>query len=196
LPDTEQAQLALQRIAHLTPETMLAERQERPRIPVVVRAQNVGLMGQMPDIRPQEADPATTAAGYVKHLEEFPHDSEAREKLALLYANHYQRLDLATDQLEQLIACPGQPPKQVVHCLNLLADLQITMSADVAAARATLQRIIDLYPKTDAAENALNRMAYLKLELRQKQQSQVVKLGSYEQNLGLKGPGPGDGHSG
>ncbi len=191
LPGTEQAQLALQRIAHLTPEAMLAEREAPARIALRPGEQNIGLRTTPVNLVPPPEDPSVVAGKFVQHLEQYPDDYEAREKLALLYAREYQRLDLATDQLEQLIGYPGQPTKQVVHWLNTLADLQIELTGDEAQARATLRRIAELYPKTAAAENALNRIAYLKLELRPKRAAQVVKLGSYEQNIGLKHGPPG-----
>jgi tetratricopeptide (TPR) repeat protein len=187
LPDTEQAQAALQRIAHLTPQEMIDAEVNRPRVTLQARAgESMGLQERVPDIRPAEETPEAAAGRLVAHLAEHPYDDDAREKLALVYARHYGRLDLATDQLEQLITSPNQPPKQVAHWLNLLADLQLELSGDEGGARATLQRVADLYPKTAVAENALNRMAYLKLEVRAKQQSQAIKLGSYEQNIGLK----------
>jgi tetratricopeptide (TPR) repeat protein len=196
LPETEQAQLALQRLAHLTPPEMLAEGRDPRRVTVQRRDARIGIQGVPLEVHAPEEDPAEAAAQYVRHLEQFPADNEAREKLALLYAHHYQRLDLATDQLEQLISSPNQPPKEVVRWLNLLADLQVELAGDEGLARQTLQRIPDLYPRTAAAENAFKRVAHLKLELRPKQQSQIFALGSYEQNIGLKGgpsgPVPGD----
>jgi len=186
LPDTEQAQLAFQRLAHLTPPEMLDERHRAQKVALPAGAENVGLRREPLHVKPPEEDPSTTAAKYVAHLEQHPYDNEAREKLALLYARHYQRLDLATDQLEQLIGYPNQTSKQVVHWLNLLADVQMDLAGDIDLVRQTLERIRKLYPKSAAAENTLNRIAYLKLELRQKQTSQAIKLDSYEQSLGLK----------
>ena len=49
-----------------------------------------------------------------------------------------------------------------------------------------MNRIIELNPKLATADNARNRLSILKLELKAKEKSQVVKLGSYEQNIGLK----------
>jgi hypothetical protein len=139
-----------------------------------------------PQIEEQKEDPAQLAAAYIKRLDEFPADNEARERLAVLYAEHYQRLDLAEQQLEQLVAVPNQPPRQVVHWLNLIADLQVKVGGDVERARQTLQRIPEIFPKSAYAENALNRIAYLNLEAKGQQKSQAVKLGSYEKYLGLK----------
>ncbi|MEK7686629.1 MAG: tetratricopeptide repeat protein [Verrucomicrobiota bacterium] len=189
LPDTELAQMAAQRIAHLTPMEMLLEKKEPSRIALRKFEDRIGLQDRVETHAPIK-DPAALAEQYVKHLEEYPLDNEARENLAMIYANHYQRLDLALDQLEQLIAAPHQPAKQVVHWLNVLADLHIKLAGDANAARQALQRIVDTYPKSAAAENALSRMAYLKLELRPQQKSQAVKLGTYEQNIGLKGREP------
>jgi tetratricopeptide (TPR) repeat protein len=186
LPETEQAQLALQRIAHLTPQEMLAEEQSPRRMAVEHHHQRLGLDGASPDVRPPEQAPEEAVAEYVRHLEQFPYDNEAREKLALLYARHSARLDLAIDQLEQLISFPNQPAREVVRWLNLLADLQVQVGGDLEMARTTLRRIVELYPGSAAAQNALSRIARLKLEMRPKEQSPAVRLGSYEQNIGLK----------
>lgn len=185
-PETEQAQMANQRIAHLASTKLHDATQERTPIALPHGADNIGLRDDSAGLRAPAEDVAGTAADYVKHLEQYPLDNEAREKLAVIYAEHYHRLDLATDQLEQLIAAPHQPAKHVVHWLNTLADLQIKEASDLAAAQRTLQRIVDQFPKTAAAENALHRLAYLKLELRANEKSQAVKLGSYEQDIGLK----------
>ena len=65
-------------------------------------------------VPPAWLDPGEAAAAYVRHLEQHPLDMEAREKLAVLYAGHFKRLDLAASELEQMIAQPNQPPKLVV----------------------------------------------------------------------------------
>ena len=192
-PETEQAYHAGQRIAHLTPSEMLAEKNEPHRIKLGQYQENIGLLREPVTVRPPKEDPATVAASLVRHLEQHPQDGEARERLALIYAEHYQRLDLAADQVEELLAQPNLPAKQAVHWLNMLADLRVRHGSDLAAAREVLQRIIDLFPRSAAAESAKNRMAHLRLELRGKKESPVVKLGSYEQNIGLKGrPGISD----
>ncbi len=188
LPETEQAQLALQRIAHLTTPELLAEKHEPHPIALRHFDDRLGLRtpSEPSQVEEPQEDQAQVAAACIKRLEDFPADNEAREKLATLYAGHYQRLDLAEEQLEQLITSPNQPSKQVVHWLNLMADLQIKATGDVSRARQTLHRITELFPKTAFAENALNRIAYLNLETRSQQKSQAVKLGSYDKYLGLK----------
>ena len=137
-------------------------------------------------LKAPEVDQAQAAADYVKHLEEHPLDTHAREQLAVLYATHYHRLDLALDQLEQLVQQPNHAPKQVVHWLNLMADLQVKAGVEHDRVRETLQRIIDQYPDLAAAESARRRLDILKLELKAKANNRAVQLGAYEQNIGLK----------
>jgi uncharacterized protein (DUF1499 family) len=185
-PDTPEAQMATQRIAHLAPSDYLAQQKARPRIVLRAFEDNLGLKSASAGAQPPSETPEALAAKYVEHLRQFPLDNEVREHLALLYADHYGRLDLATGQLEQLIAQPNAPAGQVAHWLHLLADLHIKKAGDEAAARAALQRIMDQFPRTALAEKARSRLAYLNLELRSTKQSRALKLGSYEQNLGLK----------
>src|SRR5258706_1331280 len=125
LPDSEFALGAAQRIAHLGNLDMILAPHDRKKFTVTEGPRNLGLMLAQDQTKPKEIDPAKLASDYVKHLEEHPLDTEAREKLALIYADHYSRLDLASDQLEQMIAQPNQPGRLVVHWLNLLAALQI-----------------------------------------------------------------------
>jgi len=186
-PDTELSLQAAQRIAHLggTEKVVLASLDRQP-LPVPEGAKSMGLLASTEHLRPAEADPTKLAAAYVKHLEEHPLDTEAREKLAVIYAEHYQRLDLATGELNQLIEFPNQPAKRVAHWLNLLADLQIQHGADYDTVRATLERIVERFPDYAAGELARARLARLKLELKGRKEAPGVKLGVYEQNIGLK----------
>ena len=192
LPESEFALAAAQRIAHLAKTEALISAHDRRPIHVPEGVKSVGLLQSSAHLRPTATDPAELTGEYVRHLEQHPQDTEAREKLAALYADHYGRLDLAADQLGQLINQPHQPPRNVVHWLNLLADLQIRHGADYDTIRETLEQIIERYPNLAAAGMARNRLDLVKLELKAKQRNQPVKLGTYEQNLGLKrGSGPG-----
>ncbi len=126
---------------------MLLAPHDRQTINVKQGVVNLGLhRGEDGRLKAPEIDQEKVAAEYVAHLEQHPNDSHAREKLAVLYGTHYHRLDLAVDQLEQLITQPNHVAKQVAHWLNLMADLQVQEGADEDAVRATLQRIIDLFP--------------------------------------------------
>jgi tetratricopeptide (TPR) repeat protein len=186
LPDTEYALNAAQRIAHLGNAEILLGPHEPKKFALTEHPRHLGIRPPAEPIKPQEKDPAEAAMEYVKQLERHPLDNEAREQLAAIYVDHYHRLDLAADQIEQMVQEPRQPHKLVVRWLNLLADLQIRSGADLATVKKTLQRIIDLDPKAAAAETAWKRIALVKLELKVNQEKQSVKLGSYEQNIGLK----------
>ena len=94
---------------------------------------------------------------------------------------------MATNELAQLINEPNQPPKYVAHWLNLLADLQIRGGADYDTVRQTLEKIIEHFPGMAVAELARSRLAHLKLEIKgQTVETPGMKLGVYEQNIGLK----------
>ena len=186
-PDTELSLQAAQRMAHLggTEKQLLASLDRQP-MAVPEGIKNVGLLKSSEHLRPAEMDPAELAAVYVKHLEQHPLDTEVREKLAIIYANHYQRLDLATLELNQLIEQPNQPAKHVAHWMNLLADLQIRLGADYETVRLTLEKIVERFPDLAAAELARTRLGRLKFELKGQKETPGVKLGVYEQNIGLK----------
>jgi tetratricopeptide (TPR) repeat protein len=185
-PESESALGAAHRIAHLGSAEMLLAPHERRKFIVPEGVHNLGLLRGRTHFKPAEQDPEQAAAECVKHLEQHPQDTEAREKLAVIYADHYHRLDMATGELEQMIGQPNQPGRLVVHWLNVLADLQIRSDAGFEAVQQTLQRIVDRDPKAAPAEIARHRLALLKLEMKSKEMSQAVKLGSYDQNIGLK----------
>jgi TolA-binding protein len=186
-PDTDLALLAKQRIAHLggMGKTLMATHERGP-VFVPEGVKNVGLLESSAHLVPAETPPEELAGAYVKHLREHPDDTEAREKLAIIYARNYQRLDLATVELEQMISEPNHQPKRIAHWLNLLADLQIHGGADYETARATLEKIVEQFPDYAVAELARSRLAHLKLEFKALEKTANKTLGVYEQNIGLK----------
>jgi tetratricopeptide (TPR) repeat protein len=185
-PETELALRAAQRIAHLASGEMLLPHQERRKFKVAKGIENIGLIPGREGVAAPELNPETEASQLVQQLEQHPHDTEARERLAALYVSHYRRPDLAVEQIESLLEVPNHAPKTIVRWLNLLADIQVRANATPETVHATLQRIIDFDPTLAAAELARNRQALLHLEFKANEKSQTVKLGSYEQNIGLK----------
>jgi len=186
-PGTEISLQAEQRIAHLVEtEKMILARHDGQDIVVPEGVKNIGLLDSTAFLKPQEVEPGKLAAAHVKHLEAHPHDTEVREKLAAIYANDFKRLDLATMELAQLINEPKHKPKQVAQWLNLLANYQIELGADLETVQATLEKIVERFPGLPVAEIAQRRLARLKNEFKGRQQSSSVKLGTYEQNIGLK----------
>ncbi len=184
-PNTSYSQLASQRIAHLEAAQETVDQRSRSVVLQKNYAQDIGLQKKV--LSRDVNDPSVLAGEYVAHLQLHPFDNDARQKLAVLYAEQFQRLDLAELEFEQLITQPNQSPKQQAHAISLLADCQVKAGQGNAAAK-TIQRIIDMFPNTALAEMAATRLAYLSTELKGKEKSQAtVKLGSYRKDLGLKG---------
>jgi len=187
-PGTGLALQAAQRIAHLGGvEKILLATHDRQAVFVPAGVKNLGLLASSKFLIPEEMEPEKQAAICVKHLEQHPLDTEVREKLAILYARHYKRLDLAALELSQLVNEPQQPPKRAAHWLNLLADLQIHGGADYDAVRQTLENIVERFPDLPVAAMARTRLGRLKIELKGQKETPDKKLGVYEQNIGLKG---------
>jgi tetratricopeptide (TPR) repeat protein len=190
-PGTELALKAEQRMAHLGgTEKILMAQHNRERIAVPEGVKNLGLRDSTEFLKPPEIEPGKLAAAHVKHLETHPHDSEVREKLAVIYAKDFRRLDLATMELVQLINEPRHTPKQIAGWLNLLANFQVELGADVATVRSTLQTIVDRFPDLPLAVVTQRRLERLNSEFKGKETKAAVKLGEYEQNIGLKYGGP------
>jgi tetratricopeptide (TPR) repeat protein len=186
-PESELALRAEERIAHLVEtEKTLLEQQARTPIHLPAGVKDAGLLDSTAFMRPPEIEPGKLAAAHVKHLAAHPHDAEAREKLAVLYAQDFQRLDLATLELEQLINEPRYAPKQIAGWLNLLAGFQIDAGADVATVTATLQQIVDRFPDLPLADLTRRRLARINAEMKGRETKPGIKLGTYEQNIGLK----------
>lgn len=185
-PGSQMAQTAAQRIAHLSSVDSLLESRERPAIALKHFDPYRSLKMESADAEASSQDAETRANDCLKKLEQHPFDTEAREKLAMIYAHDYQRLDLAAEQLEQLVSQPNQRPRQVARWLNLLAELQIKIGNDVPAADKTVRRIRDLFPGTAYAEQATIRLEYLRFEAKRNEETQSLKLGSYERDVGLK----------
>lgn len=190
-PETELSLQAEQRIAHLGgAEKILLAAYDRQPVAVPEGIKNLGLMNSASFIVPEEIEPGKLAAAHVKHLEQYPHDSEVREKLAIIYAKDFKRLDLATLELAQLINEPRHKPKEVAHWLNLLANLQIELGADCHTVAETLEKIVARFPDLPVADVARRRLARLDQEFRGQKETPGVKLGVYEQNIGLKRGSP------
>jgi tetratricopeptide (TPR) repeat protein len=183
---TEAAITASQRLAHLPDPAALAAREEPAAIPVVRHEERLGLTEDLGASQLVEQDPAALTREYVERIEASPDDWESREKLAQLYVNHWQRFDLATDLLEELIRRPGMAPRQVARWLNELADLQLKSPEGSGVARLTLERIGTLFPGSQWAQQAESRIQLLGLDRRAKAAPRTVRLGTYEANIGLK----------
>jgi tetratricopeptide (TPR) repeat protein len=176
LPDTEFARAAANRIAHLGSADHVTRQREPGTIKLTPGVEYLGLLKDQSHLLPKEKSFKDEAAELVAHLDVHPLDHEARERLAVIYARNYGRLDFATEQLEQLIAAPGESPRHVARWLNLLADLQVHCTGNADLARQTLQRIVDLFPNQSQGELARQRQMSLGLELKHYEQARTVKF--------------------
>ncbi len=187
-PDTQLAQQAEQRIARMDSVDSLLKDQAKRKFEVTPGIRNIGLRN---DVKKEEAEinPAVLANQYVKQLERHPMDTDTREKLALLYAEKFQRLELAVDQLEQLIAHPSESVAHIGRWMNLLATLYVKHGGDIVGAEQVLHRLIERFPKSAIAHAAQTRLAYLDQELKALDKTESKALGTYEQKMGLKKAG-------
>ena len=185
-PDTPLEHNARQRLARMeSAEAVFEEREKGGVYEVKQGLRNIGLRREA-TVEEVEPDPSILANQYVKQLERHPMDTDTREKLALLYAEKFQRLELALDQLEQLIAHPSETPAHIGRWLNLVATLRIQQGKDMDGAVAALHRLIERFPKSAVAYAATTRLAHLDQELKGLEKGEVKTLGVYEQKLGLK----------
>lgn len=188
-PGTPEAVDAAQRLAH-TGDGSWRREQKAPSLLHVPKADDrlgLRMRDEVPE-PPPEADPEVEAEELRQQLAMHPQDNEARERLALLYVNRFQRLDWATGEFDKLLAQPHQPAKMVARWLNQLADVQIRCGGHEAAARATLLRVAQLFPGTAHAAKAKSRMDFLKLEMRVNEKGQVMRPGLASE----EGRGPSD----
>lgn len=184
---TPYAQQALQRMAHLPTVERLRELDENKTVDYTQGEKNIGLRPDYGQSLPiPEENPGVLLESYLEQLRNHPADTDTREKLAMLYADEFQRLDLATVQFEQLIALPTETQKHIVRWLNLLANYQVKLGNDADLAARTLRRIIERFPNGASAEQAFERLASVKGELRANRKTEVKVLGQYEKNVGLK----------
>lgn len=184
-PNTPQSHQAEQRLAHMASPEQYQAAHESKTYSVKAGLRDIGLASSSA-MASAEPDFAAIANGYVKHLEKFPLDMEIREKLAVLYAESYQRVNMAADQLEIMISRPNESPKNVVRWLNLLATLHAKYGNDLPSAEQALRRIIALNPKAAAADMATTRLANLRSEFKSNAKQESKTLTGYEQDIGLK----------
>lgn len=188
-PETEYSLLAEQRIAHLADKHFLEERGNPHLIKMVEGKKGVGLTTQRKPAGSESKEKESSKIGelateYLAQLKKHPHDYETREKLADLYATANSRIDLALNEIEQLLEQDQASTKKKVMWLNKMTDYHL-LADDVVKAKQALQRVVDLYPGTAHADQARSRMGYLKLSARNHEQSKTIKLGQYAPKIGL-----------
>lgn len=186
-PGTPEAMEAFQRLAHLGDGSW---RREQRAPALLVLPEGDPLLGLRADPRAGpapvlEADPMLEVDRLQEQLRAHPLDTEARQRLAVVYADGLGHLDWAVAELEKLLSEPNHPPRAMAKWLHLLADLHIRVAQDEAAAREALSRVGRLFPGSALEAAAASRLELLKVEVRGKQAGQVIQPGPW----GSKDPG-------
>lgn len=184
--DSPAGHLARQRLAHLPGASGTESPAEPTRLVVKHHEERVGLLEDFGASRVAGEDPAAAADALNSHLYAHPDDWESRERLALLYAESLQEPSRATAQLERLLSQSGVPARHVARWYQLLVDLQLKAPDGIPAARSTLERMRDQFPDTPWAAQAETRLRHLGLDQKAKEAPKTLKLGQYEQKIGLK----------
>lgn len=181
-PGTPAARVAQQRLAHMP--SIPPESGVKPLV-VVEHTVKIGLTADFGAGMLKAKDPAAQADELRSQLDWHPEDWDARERLALLYSAELNDPTAAREQLEVLLGQANVPDRKVAEWLNKLADIEIAMG-DPLAARMALDRLMSRLPATSHAEHALLRRDKLGIEIRGQRPTPTLKLGEYEQNIGLK----------
>ena len=187
-PGTEVARLALQQLAHLPTEAWLQGNPlgDRESLPVEKHSVKIGLVADhgASMLRP-ESTPEERSQELALRLVECPTDDEAREKLARLYMDELGRPDLAHQELEALIATPGQRDRDIVRWINLTADAHLKSPEGLEGARLALQRIIERFPGSAGAQLASQRLSVIQRDISVHRPEETLKLGPRLGNIGL-----------
>src|SRR5436190_14583956 len=122
-----------------------------------------------------------------RQLAKFPGDFTGILMLAEVEAENLKDLPGAQMTIERLLTEPNQSPVNLALALNRLADWHLKYGQDPESASEALQRIIRLFPETEQAYLAGQRIAHLSTAemLTEKCEPHLIKLGQYEQRLGL-----------
>jgi tetratricopeptide (TPR) repeat protein len=185
---TEAARLALQKIARL-PSGGWSEGNplgDRDALVVTQHEEKIGLSTDLGARHiPRGESPENLRDQLLLQLEQHPDDTVAREELARLLANELGEPDEAHRHLEDLVAAPGHPDRDVVRWLNIMADIHLRSPDGIAPASLALQRILHAFPGSPAADAAERRITLLRVESTSKPETPKVRIRRTTTNVGL-----------
>lgn len=129
-----------------------------------------------------------------KQLKRFKNDFDCYMLIASIHAEDMDNLPVAASLLEGVLETHKKlERKQIVYALNTLADWHLKFGRDPDAARACLERIIERFPDSRAAQSSRTRIAHLtdRASLEAADQPKPGKvMPKFERDLGLKGKKP------
>jgi len=175
-PGTPEARDARQRMDHLGDAEWRKERAAPSTLRVKVNDRRLGLEASGTCEPPPQESAEDRVARLVRWLAEHPADTEAREQLAMAYAEADGSADRAVAQLEWLIAQPHPTPRQLETWHHKIADLRILYGADEAGAREALSRLVTSLSGTALAARAQTRIEHLKLEVKGRGQASRIRM--------------------
>lgn len=119
-------------------------------------------MYSIADARLKKGDTTGALAEIERQLEMFPKDMEGHLKKAQIQAENLKDIPAAAQTVWSWISSVESPnPGSVALILNRLADWHLSVGRDPAAAKATLERLLQLVPETEHASLAFQRMSRL-----------------------------------
>src|SRR6266508_2716411 len=122
-----------------------------------------------------------------KQLAEFPGDFPGLLMLAEIQAENLDDLSGAQTTVERLLVETERPAADAALALNRLADWHLRFGHDPGSARSALERIVGMFPASEQAYLATQRIAHLSSPemLAEKKEPHRIKLGQYQDNIGL-----------
>jgi tetratricopeptide (TPR) repeat protein len=121
-------------------------------------------------------------------LERFPGDYEGMMFKARLNAEDLKRLDVAMPIIHEVAGGTIYTEGQRFDALAQLSDWQMSIARDREAAKAALERIIQIFPESTYSELAAQRIAHLASPemMAEKALAAPIRLKSYEKDVGLR----------
>ena len=167
MPGTHLALMAKHRIKQLKGGNPELDEHHRPRVvpmpKVMARWDQTDEQRQAHRNR-ESAQAAADAC--VEKLNANPQDHGQREKLARIFAEELQQVDLALEQLELLVEMPEQPEGKTPHWLALMAHWLIEFRNDREQGIKLLRRVIEEFPRSPEAFEAQRRVSLMEMERR------------------------------
>jgi hypothetical protein len=123
-----------------------------------------------------------------EQLEKFPADFDGRMRLATLLAEHSEDLPGALAVIEDALLLPGIEPGQASYALNTTADWHLKFGRDSESARLAIERITTLFPGTQAALRAEQRLSNHASQemLAHEDDNRPIAIPEFDRKLGLK----------
>jgi hypothetical protein len=166
LPGTHFARMAAMRIQQLPrdhDELIEREQNHRIRLPALREDAPVAASSDNENNRLNAVDQANRCVDILKRE---PNNIQAREKLAILFAEQLNQPEQGIEQLRQVMDVPSASEGQKAQWLSLIAAWQLNHAHDKTAARETCQRLIREYPQSPQAFAAQRKLNLLEMEER------------------------------